>query len=132
MFHQIFFSPQVKWCTIITYKHVIYKFPQELPNTLKLRILGNIKKTFKFHKMIAYCPVFRPKWKFCYYLQKTLEKQKLNFFCSILFHMKTRISLRYFVNDCLWKHFLASNSPQTSSNLIYLSILLTLMPFTQF
>ena len=28
------------------------------------------------------------------------QKQKLNFFCSALFHMKTRVSHRYFVNDC--------------------------------
>ena len=36
--------------------------------------------------------------------------------------MKTRVCLKYFVNDCLWKQFLASNSPQTSSNLICLTI----------
>ena len=46
--------------------------------------------------------------------------------------MKTRVSLKYFVNDCLWKHFFASNSPQTPSNLIYLTILVTLRPFTHF
>ena len=33
-------------------------------------------------------------------LAKSLEKQKLNFSCSALFHMKTRVSLKYFVNDC--------------------------------
>ena len=41
MFYQIFLSPQIKGCTIITYKHSIYKLPQELPNNLRLRILGN-------------------------------------------------------------------------------------------
>ena len=25
--------------------------------------------------------------------------------------MKTRVSLKYFVNDCLWKHFFALNLP---------------------
>ena len=49
-----------------------------------------------------------------------------------LFYMKTRASLRYLVNDFLRKHFFASNSPHTPSNLIYLTILLTLMPFKQF
>ena len=34
-------SPQVKRCAIITYKHGIYKLRHELPNDLKLRILGN-------------------------------------------------------------------------------------------
>ena len=33
-------------------------------------------------------------------LAKSYEKQKLNFSCSALFHMKTRVSLKYFVNDC--------------------------------
>ena len=33
-------------------------------------------------------------------LAKIIEKQKLNFSCSALFHMKTRVSLKYFVNDC--------------------------------
>ena len=41
MFNQIFHSPQVKRCAIITYKHGIYQLPHELPNDLRLRILGN-------------------------------------------------------------------------------------------
>ena len=41
MFYQIFFSPLVKRCTIISYKHGIYEFPHKLPNDLRLRILGN-------------------------------------------------------------------------------------------
>ena len=31
---------------------------------------------------------------------KTLEKQKLNFYRSALFHMETRVNLKYFVNGC--------------------------------
>ena len=41
MFYQIFLSPQVKQCAIITDKHGIYKLRHELPNNLRLRILGN-------------------------------------------------------------------------------------------
>ena len=33
-------------------------------------------------------------------LAKTLAAQKLNFSRSQLFHIKTRVSLKYFVNDC--------------------------------
>ena len=40
-FHQIFLSPQVKRCLIITYKHDIYELPHDLPSNLRLRILGN-------------------------------------------------------------------------------------------
>ena len=32
MFYQIFFSPQVKRCVIITNKHGIDELPNELPN----------------------------------------------------------------------------------------------------
>ena len=41
MFYQLFLSPQVKRCAIITYEHGIYELPQELPNDGRLRILGN-------------------------------------------------------------------------------------------
>ena len=63
-------------------------------------------------------------------LAKTLEKQKLNFSCSVLFHMKTRVSLKYFVNDCVWKPLFDSNSTQTRSKLISMTILVTPWPFT--
>ena len=32
MFYQIFLSPQVKRCAIITYKHAIYELPNDLEN----------------------------------------------------------------------------------------------------
>ena len=41
MFYQIVFSPHVKQCVIITYKHGMYELPHEFPNDLRLRILGN-------------------------------------------------------------------------------------------
>ena len=37
MFYQIFLSPEVKRCAIITYKHDIYELPHELLNDLRLR-----------------------------------------------------------------------------------------------
>ena len=95
----IFLSPQVKRCVIITYKHGIY----ELPNDLRLRKLGKIRKVSKPHGMIAQCPAPLPKWKFPQYYQKNLEKNKLNFSHGALLHTKTRVSLRYLVNHCrLW------------------------------
>ena len=41
MFHQIFLSPRVKQCAIISYKRGIFDLPHELPNEFRLRILGN-------------------------------------------------------------------------------------------
>ena len=37
MFYQIFLSPQVKQCAIITYKHGIFELRQELQTTYNLR-----------------------------------------------------------------------------------------------
>ena len=37
MFYQIVLSPEVKQCTIITYKHGTYELPHELPNDLRLK-----------------------------------------------------------------------------------------------
>ena len=40
MFHQFFLSPQVKGNLIISNKSGIYELPNELPNDLRLWILG--------------------------------------------------------------------------------------------
>ena len=49
-----------------------------------------------------------------------------------MLHMKTRVSIKYFVNDCLWKLFFDSNYPQIPANVIPLTILVPLRPFTLF
>ena len=41
MLYQIFLSPQVKRCAIITYKHSIYELPHELPNYIRVSMPGN-------------------------------------------------------------------------------------------
>ena len=63
MFYQIFLSPQVKRCTIITYKHGMYGLPHKLPKTTydDLSKLGNIRKLSKPQRMIVQCPVPPPK-----------------------------------------------------------------------
>ena len=45
-------------------------------------------------------PRVSPKIKTLSILTKTIEKQKLNFSRSVLFYMKTRVFLIYFLNDC--------------------------------
>ena len=47
MFHQIFLSPKVKRCAIITYKHGMYELPHKLPKHLRPR------KVPKPHRMMA-------------------------------------------------------------------------------
>ena len=44
----------MKQCAIISYKHGIYKLPHKLPNDLRLRKLGNIRKVLEIHRIIAY------------------------------------------------------------------------------
>ena len=41
MFYQTILSPQVKKYAIITYKHGIYELSHDLPNDMRLRMLGN-------------------------------------------------------------------------------------------
>ena len=45
MFYQIFLPPQVKRSAIISNKQGVYELPHELPNALRLRILGNKEKS---------------------------------------------------------------------------------------
>ena len=41
MIEQIFLSPQAKRSVIISNKPAIYEMPHELPNHVKVKILGN-------------------------------------------------------------------------------------------
>ena len=98
-----------------------------------LRKLGKIRKVPKLHKMIAQSPFILPAtMKILLILAKNSGKIEIKFFLQYAISHKTRVSLKYFVNDYFRKEFFASNSPQTSSNLICLRILVTLRPFTQF
>ena len=49
---KILFWPQVERSVIISDKHGIYKLPHELPNDLKLRILGNKEISGKYKNFI--------------------------------------------------------------------------------
>ena len=94
LFSQIFFSPQVMRCAVITYKRGIYELPDKLPNNLRDSILGNIRKVLKIHRIIVigHCRVFVPK--------RTLSKLPKNYW---KFHMKTKVWLKYFVSDCRYQ-----------------------------
>ena len=52
MFYQLFISPQVKQCAIITYKHGIYEQPHKFHNDLRLRISGDKKISVKCLNLI--------------------------------------------------------------------------------
>ena len=102
MFYQIFFSPQVKWCAIITYEHSIYELTHELP---------------KFDSLVLSLPVKME------VLLIFLKIEKLDFSHCVLFHMKPGVSLNDPMSYCLWIPLFFSNSPQNPSNLISLTFL---------
>ena len=60
MFYQLFLSPQVKRWAIITYTHCIGDLSHELPNNLRLRKLGSIRKVSKRHIITAQSPAPPP------------------------------------------------------------------------
>ena len=56
MFYKIFFSPQVKQCTIFTDKHGVYELPHELSQLLKtydISKLGDVRKLLKCYRIIT-------------------------------------------------------------------------------
>ena len=57
MFYQIFFSPQVKRWTIITYKNGLYELPHEMLNDFSFKILdSDLNVPRHFHRWVALCP----------------------------------------------------------------------------
>ena len=61
---------------------------------------------------ISNCQMLSPplKMKVLSLIVKTPEKKKFNFVCSALFHTKTRIFLKYYVDDC-FRSFLLLTRP---------------------
>ena len=100
MFYQIFLSTQVKRSAIISNKHDIYELPHKLPSDLRPRIffLGKVRKISKLHRIITQYPVPLPKKDFVDTSKKLLKNRKLSLIS--LFHMKTSVCLKYFVNYC--------------------------------
>ena len=56
-------------------------------------------------------PSLSAKMKILLILAKIIKKLKLIFSRNALFCVKTRASLKHFVDDYLWKQLFASNSP---------------------
>ena len=74
MFDKILVSAQVKPIVIISNKHVIIsqkhgicELAHSLPNDLRFRTFGKIKKISKLHRIMAWCSVLLSKLKFCQY-----------------------------------------------------------------
>ena len=51
MFYQVFLSPQVKWCAIITFKYGLYQLPDELVNNVIFHIKTRVGLTY----LVGHC-----------------------------------------------------------------------------
>ena len=111
-------------------KHGIY----ELLNNLRLWILviRKYQENLKASKNYSLKLSLPPKMNFFSILAKKPWKIEIELSLSAQFHRKTRLCLKYFVHECLWKQFFANNFPWTPLNLICLTILVTLRHLTQF
>ena len=78
MVEQIFFSVQVKWSLIIINKYGIYELLHELPNDLRLRILGNWK--YQKNLEILSPPPLKKKMKIASTLAKNCWKIEIELF----------------------------------------------------
>ena len=134
MFYQIFLSPQVKRWVIITYKNGMYKLPHNLPNDLKLRILGNQEISGKCLNFIESQPSAqspRQNKSFVNISRKLLKKEiKLFRLCPISDQNQSQSQI--FCALLSLETFFDSNLLQTPSNLISLTVLVTLQSFTLF
>ena len=54
MSYQVFLSSQVKRSAIISNEQGVYELPHELPNNIRLRILGNKEKSGKSQNVLEW------------------------------------------------------------------------------
>ena len=104
MFHQIFFSPKVKWSVIISNKHGIYELLHELSNNLRVSLLGSLKKVRKTWKTYKLIPSLSAKIIFFNTSQKLVEKRNWTFPVWHYFAWKLE-----FVSNILWIIVVFSN-----------------------
>ena len=95
MVEQIFILPQVKRGMIISTKLVYMIYLASWQTTKAL--LGNIRKIFELHRII---PSAQSSSRNNHFVSASKSLQRLYFSRSALFRMKTRVCLKYFVNDC--------------------------------
>ena len=108
MFYQKKISAQVKRCAIITYKYGICEFPHEFRKSLKTSLNDSLVTRFPANMKVLLI------------LAKNSSKAKVNFSRSVLLHMKTKVSLKYFVNGFrLVERFYVNGQVQGDCNLLF-------------
>ena len=103
IFEQIFLSPHVKQSVIISFKlvHTSWWRVAEQLKIWDVRKLGNIRKVSNFIELLPSAQSSCQNVNFASTSKNLLKDRDWTF---PAFHMKTRVCLKYFVNDCSpWK-----------------------------
>ena len=106
------------------YQTGLYVLPQKFPNDLRLMILRNMEKSKKLQSLAELLPTAQSSSryeKFVRTIKALLKNKNWAFPVVPCFIIKTKVCLKYVQNDCLRKQFLASNSPHTLQDFIYLT-----------
>ena len=130
----MFVSPEVKRIVIISHKHGIRVLLHQLPNELKLRSLGNQEISRRCQNFMN-CSVvlsLAPKIKILSILAKILAKLKLNFSRRCYFTEKLQFVINISARIVSAKSILLVTHHPSPSNLICLTILVTLRALIQF
>ena len=113
IFHQSFFSVQMKWSLIICKKHGLCKLPDELSNNLDLRILENPEILEKPQSFIELHPSAQSSFKNKTFVNtsKLLLKNRNWIFVVATYITKKLGFVSNVFQNCLWKQAFASNLP---------------------
>ena len=99
--YKVFLSLQVKRSVIIINKHGTWYIRVSSRVAKRSQEIREYEKNLRTLQNDSLAPSPLLKGKSFQYQQKPLEKSKLNFSRSGLFHKKTRVYRKYFVHHCL-------------------------------
>ena len=113
MVYQILLSPKMKTSVIVGNKLLYTSWLTSSQifwdlGSNKFRKYHKVLKTSKNYGLVLILP---PKLKILLVLIKISRKKILKFYCNVLFHMKTKVCLKYLLNDC-------KNGQVSSNNII--------------
>ena len=121
-------EPEVKRIVIISHKHRIHEFSHELPNDFSFRTLGNYEISRRCQNFMS-CSLglnLAPEIKILSILAKILAKLKLNFSRRCYFTEKLQFVINISARIVSAKSILLVTHHPSPSNLICLTILVTL------
>ena len=123
-------QPQVKRKVVATTTSLVYGFSHELPNNLRLRILGNKEILGKSLIWFEKGQVSLPEIKLWNSNQKSRHNQISKFSSPVKFYWISLFCFNYFVQDILSKKILALNWTESPANLNFLTFCISSKHFS--